>query len=67
LGSHFLSHRPFKERHAEPVPQHQDKPDFSDVAPDAPKYEPDEPQMLLQLMSGSYSLQGASYDENLLS
>lgn len=56
-----------KERYVEPVPQNQDLLDCSDVAPDAPKYEPDDPQMLLQLMSGSLSLEGVSYDENLLS
>ena len=37
------------------------------VAPDAAKYEPDDRQMLLQLMSGSLSLEGVSYDKNLLS
>ena len=55
-----------KERYVEPVPQNQDLLDCSDVAPDAPKYEPDDPQMLLQLMSGSLTLEGVSYDENLL-
>ena len=56
-----------KERYVEPVPPNEDLLDFSDVAPDAPKYEPDDPQMLLQLMSGSLTLEGVSYDENLLS
>ena len=55
-----------KDKYVEPVPQHQDLPDYSDVAPGAPKYKPDDPKMLLQLMSGSYSLDGVSYDEDLL-
>ena len=53
-----------EDKYVEPVPQHQDLPDFSDVAPGAPKHKPDDPQVLLELMSGRLSLK--PYDEDLL-
>ncbi len=56
-----------KERYAEPVKQNQDLPSFDDVAPGAPKYKPDDHLTLLVRMSRPHSLQGVSYDENLLS
>ena len=55
-----------KERYTEPVPQNQDLPSFDDVAPGAPQFEPDDHLALLMRMSASRSLQGVSYDENLL-
>ena len=53
-----------EDKYAEPVPQNQVLPSYEDVAPDAPRYKPDDPEMLWKLMSGPMTLQ--SYDENLL-